>query len=147
MDKWKIDKNRWTNEHGGTLHFINIIASYKIQDNAPIGILSFFAFYIALTEYLTRWLGSSMIPGTFASIRLITSMGLIPRNTSYSIALMVVVIYQIAHPFVSWWVHDRCHGMAKERRRLEGTGGIQRRGWHARVRDARHTQVRGFPER
>ena len=27
---------------------------------------------------------------------------------------------------LSWWAHSRCQGMAKERRRLEGTGGVQR---------------------
>ena len=46
-----------------------------------------------------------------------------------------------------WWAHGRFQGMAKERRRLEGTGGLKRRGRHERVRDARHTQVRGSPER
>ena len=29
---------------------------------------------------------------------------------------------------LSWWAHGRCQGMAKERRRLEGAGGLRRRG-------------------
>ena len=48
---------------------------------------------------------------------------------------------------LSWRAHGKCQGMPIERRRLEGTGGLQRRGWHERAWDAGHTQVRGSPER
>ena len=38
----------------------------------------------------------------------------------------------------------QCQGMAKERRRLEGAGGLRRRGRYAPARDAGHTQVQAL---